>query len=125
MAKPLTEADRKQVVQALQLALDYVQIAIALNARSEGTIKTCREEKDEIRAALSLMEAVQVQDGAQLTAFADRIRAEEREKAAKEGDHWQQLTDKNGGGCKCGLYIACAIRGLSNGERVAAHTKAL
>lgn len=35
------------------------------------------------------------------------------EEAAKECDHWQRLIDKGTGGCKCGLYIGTAIRGIA------------
>lgn len=35
----------------------------------------------------------------------------EREACAKEADHWQSLTEKNGRTSKDGAYIAAAIRG--------------
>ncbi len=36
------------------------------------------------------------------------------EKAAQEADHWQALSDRGPRGCKCGGYIAAAIRALAS-----------
>lgn len=53
MAKPLTEADRKQVVQALRDARPYVEEYSGANPHADLSA---------VDAALALMEAVQVQE---------------------------------------------------------------
>jgi hypothetical protein len=42
--------------------------------------------------------------------------AAERDTAVAEAQHWQELTEARGGKCKCGYYIAAAIRARSNAK---------
>lgn len=42
--------------------------------------------------------------------FAGLVAAQEREACAKECEHWQQLSDKNGGTNKSGEVLAQVIR---------------
>jgi hypothetical protein len=49
-----------------------------------------------------------------IKAFAELVRADEREACAKEADHWQGITDRAGRINKDGEYIAAAIRARGN-----------
>lgn len=49
---------------------------------------------------------------ADLARFAALVRADERERCAKEAEHWQKISTTPGHAC--GQYIAAAIRALKD-----------